>query len=97
MNRKRILTLLLTAMFLLAGCGTANDNIPETTGESTEGTTSGETETETENTLLTDSVPTDLKFDGVTFRMYSPDQYDGPCMVADVYSTYLSLPTNVDV
>ena len=83
MNRKRILTLLLTAMLLLAGCGTANDNIPETTGESTEGTTSGETETETENTLLTDSVPTDLKFDGVTFRMYSPDQYDGPCMVEE--------------
>lgn len=83
MNRKRILTLLLTAMLLLAGCGTANDNVSETTGESTEGTTSGETETETENTLLTDSVPTDLTFDGVTFRMYSPDQYDGPCMVEE--------------
>ena len=83
MNRKRILTLLLTAMLLLAGCGTANDNVSETTSESTEGTTSGETETETENTLLTDSVPTDLTFDGVTFRMYSPDQYDGPCMVEE--------------
>ena len=62
MNRKRILTLLLTAMLLLAGCGTANDNIPETTGESTEGTTSGETETETE---------TDYDYSGGYYDDYS--------------------------
>lgn len=84
MNRKRPLALLIAVMLLLAGCGTANDtNARETTGESTVVPTIGETETETESPLLTDSVPIDLKFDGVTFRMYSPDQYDGPCMVEE--------------
>ncbi len=84
MNRKRPLALLIAAMLLLAGCGTANDtNARETTGESTVVPTTDETETETESPLLTDNVPIDLKFDGVTFRMYSPDQYDGPCMVEE--------------
>ena len=85
MNRKRHLALLIAVMLLLSGCGTANDtNARETTGESTVVPTIDETEeTETESPLLTDSVPIDLKFDGVTFRMYSPDQYDGPCMVEE--------------
>ncbi len=85
MNRKHAITLLIAAMLLLAGCGTENNNTDMTKviGESAIAVESSETETETENMLLTDSVPIDLKFDGITFQMYSPDQYDGQCMVEE--------------
>ena len=84
MNKTRTIALLLTAMLVLAGCGTSEETKgAETAADTTGITESTETETEAEETLLTDNVPTDLKFDGVTFQMYSPDQYDGPCMVEE--------------
>ena len=84
MNKKRILSLLIAAMLVLAGCGTEKETeMSETTGDTTGVTESIETETEAAETLLTDNVPADVKFDGVTFQMYSPDQYDGPCMVEE--------------
>ena len=84
MDKKRMLSLLIAAMLLLAGCSTEKETTEnETTGDTAGITESTETETEATETLLTDNVPADLKFDGVTFRMYSPDQYDGPCMVEE--------------
>lgn len=84
MDKKRILSLLIAAMLLLAGCSTEKETTEnETTGDTAGITESTETETEATETLLTDNVPADLRFDGVTFRMYSPDQYDGPCMVEE--------------
>ena len=82
MKRNQVLAILLAVMLVLAGCGKAEDNKESDTSADT--TTVPPTDTtETEETLPRDNVPDELTFDGTTFCMYSPDQYDGPCMVEE--------------
>ena len=69
----------LLLMISLFSCGESGDSpaAAVTAGSADE---SAEAETE-EDKRVRDDIPSDLRFSGETFRMLSPDQYDGQCLV----------------